>query len=329
MKVFVGIEIGADVLVTAVSPGKGVVARSEYELPSSDELRPGCFREAVVRALEKLDDRVPSCEAVGIAARPRDAALAASLLNGDEMDPTLPSCVSGAPVAFHGYEVEALHPVFGGGRDRAFLVMGRLSRLYGDAEVAERSLGIVDERGARRCVGFIETIDIMDPLRALHDSLGLFENIEEIQTYAGIVEDSGGAVFAPRYGQEDGYQGISVVGLRPEVRRPQVALAALEAVGAAVRYHAASLAGEGSVKELAVAGRAARDEFLLTVIAGMTGVTVVRAEARDTVAWGAAMRAAAARGESLPRPDRKRFSPKLPAARRDALYGRWFSLSQF
>ncbi len=326
MKTVVGIDIGEWVRVVAFTPQKGLTAHAKYELPRSEEDWANSAEDGLKRALEMLGDRLPPCEAVGVSVSPPGDLLDRIVTSTNTAHRALPF-VSGAPVTFAGSEVAALFAHFSPAPKRAWIVFGNRARFYCEDAESKTALEAVDEQGRKRRIVHVACPQIMEPIRVLLDRLGLFGDLNEIESHAGIVEDSAGVRFAPRRA-ESGYDGIAVHGLKPGVRRPQIARAALESVAAWIRYTAAERAGEGAVTELYAAGRDASNEPLLSVIADVTGFTLFRTETWGAVATGAALRAAQAAGIPLPRPERRRFTPRLSSTARDRLYARWLEVSE-
>lgn len=321
MKTFLGLEIGAHLRIVAFTPERGVIGRAEHSLPGADPARSEALLAAVGSAIARLGERLPPCAGGGIALSPPDENSIDLLSAAGIFRADLPF-LSSTPLLFAGIEAAALTILYSGGAGKAWLVLDDRPRFYAENGEFETVVETTDGKGATRRIGWRDCIEIMEPIRALRSRLGLFETLDEIEANARLGPDSAGVRFLPR--RESGrYDGVTITGLGPRIKRPQIARAALEAVASAIRREIAEATGEGALTELHVAGQYAHHELLVEIIADLTGLTVVRTETRDAVALAAALRAAAAADVGPPRLDRRRFNPTMPAARRDALYARW------
>jgi hypothetical protein len=321
VKTFLGIEIGAHLRIVAFSPERGVIGRAEHSLPGEDPARSEALLDAVKAAIARLGDRLPPCAGGGIAVSPPDENSIDLLATAGLFRAELPF-LSATPLFFAGVEAAALTILYGGGAGKAWFVLGDRPRFYAEKGDFETTFEAIDEKGATRRFGWRDCIEIMEPIRALRSRLGLFETLDEIEANARLGPDSAGVRFLPRR-ENDRYDGVTLTGIGPRIKRPQIARAALESVAAAIRREIAEASGEGALTELYVAGQYAHHELFIEIIADMTGLTVVRTETRDAIAVAAALRAAAAAGVDPTRLERRRFNPTMPAARRDALYARW------
>ncbi len=316
MKVYVGIAVNSRVEAVAWQPGKGVVARADRELPAREPSRSAAIVDAIQGALGSLPNRLPPCEAVGLALSPPDDVTRARFAGDQLVHLTFPFA-GGAPLAWSGWEPAALFPLYAPGAGRTWLILDDRARVYVEGADFGETLEAVDSGGNARRIAWAPCTEVLEPVRALLYRFGLFESLDELERTAAVVRDSAGVRMAPRG------DGLSIRGLTHGTRRPQVARAALESVGAAVRRHIADLAGEGAVTELSVAGGYTRGDMLVRLVADLTGMVIVRPRADEPLALGAALRAAQSTGETITPPERDRFNPSLPAALRDQLFARW------
>lgn len=316
MKTFVGIAVGSRVEVAAWVPSRGIVDRQERLLPAREPARSDAVLDAVAGALSALPARLPSVEAVGLALSPPDTTSRSRIAGSEMVDMTMPG-VGGAPLAWHGDEPGALFPLYTPGAGRSWLVLDDRARVYVEGGDFGETIEVVDAAGHARRIAWAPCTEALEPVRALLYRLGIFESLEELERTAAVVRDSAGVRVALRR------EGVGILGLAHGTRRPQVARAALEAVGAAARWRIADLAGEGAVTELCVVGRYAGGDLLPRLVADLTGMILVRPRLESPVAVGAALRAAAASGVPVERPERDRINPSLPAAARDRLFARW------
>lgn len=318
MKVYIGIAVHSQVEIVAWQSGRGFVDRVERELPAREPARNEAIPEAIQGALAALSPRIESCEAVGLALSPPDDATRARLA-GDELVHLVFPRIGGAPLAWWGWEPGALFPLYAPGSGRTWLMLDDRARVYVEGGDFGETLDVLDAGGLVRRIAWAPCTEILEPVRALLYRFGLFETMEELERTAAVVRDSAGVRLAPRA------DGVAIWGLAHGTRRPQVARAALEAVGAAARQHIADLAGEGAVTELCVVGGYG-GELLARIISDMTGMVLVRPRLLNAIAAGAALRAAQACEETVERPERDRFNPSLPAALRDQLFARWLEV---
>lgn len=316
MKVYVGIAVNSRVEVVAWQPGRGIVERSDRGLPAREPARSSAIVDAIQGALGALSTRLPPCEAVGLALSPPDDVTRARFAGDQVVHLTFPYA-GGAPLTWTGWEPSALFPLYAPGAGRTWLMLDDRARVYVEGADFGESLETVDGGGHVRRIAWAPCTEVLEPVRALLYRFGLFESIDELERTAAVVRDSAGVRLAPRA------DGTAILGLTRGTRRPQVARAALESVGAAIRCHIADLAGEGAVTELSVAGGYAHGDMLVRLVADMTGMVIVRPKVVESVAFGAALRAAQSAGEAIDHPERDRFNPSLPAALRDQLFARW------
>jgi len=326
VKTYVGIDLGEWLRITIISPTRGIIAHSKHELPGASEARSEKMMEVLTHALENLSARLPPCEGVGIAFSPPETEPRGIILPSNTIHPSLPY-ISGAPVLFSGPEVSALLPFFAPTPKRAWVIFGGRARIYYEEPESNATIRVIDEQNKTRFFAYKACPWIMEPIRVLLDRLGLFDSLSDVEQHAGIIEDSAGVIFAPQYSDNE-YKGITISELKPGTRRPQIARAAMESVGAWIRYTVAEMAGEGTVTELYAAGSDSSSDFLMRVISDVTGFTLERAEVRNAVACGAALRAAKLNGESIAIPEAKRFVPKRSISWRDQIYARWISASK-
>jgi glycerol kinase len=171
----------------------------------------------------------------------------------------------------------------------------------------------------------------------LRDGLGMITRADEIEALAASVPDSGGVFLVPAHTglgapHWDPYARGALLGMTRGTARAHIARATLEAIAfqsAEVLIAMESDSGK-PLRELRVDGGAAGNNLLLQFQADVLGVEVVRPRVTETTALGAAFLAGLAVGfwhdedelAMLWQADR-RFTPALPAARRDALMAGW------
>ncbi len=156
---------------------------------------------------------------------------------------------------------------------------------------------------------------------------------DEVEKLANRVANTGGVRVVPAF------SGLGAPWWRPEERgrivgltfasgRGELALAAVESIA----YQVADVVGavernlERPLEELHVDGGGSRNDRLLQLQADLTGCPVVRSEAIDAAAVGAALIAAAAMGwrDDAPTPAAGvRFEPRVDPSRRHELLERW------
>jgi glycerol kinase len=171
----------------------------------------------------------------------------------------------------------------------------------------------------------------------LKDQLGLLRAAEETEALAVGLADNGGVYLVPAfvglgapYWREDARGAI--VGLTPHSTRAHVARAALEAIAYQVRDVLDAMAAEAGspLVELAADGGMVENRFLVQFIADVARVVVRASTVPELSALGAALAGMLGTGvhsslEELGRLDlgARRYTPRLPAERADALHAEW------
>ncbi len=171
----------------------------------------------------------------------------------------------------------------------------------------------------------------------LRDNLGLIGSASDMDSLAGSVPDSGGAVIVPAFSglfaphwRADA-RGV-IAGLTGYVTKAHLARAALEAVAWQVREVVDAMAADAHLEmaELKVDGGMTVSAILPQLQADVLNVPVVRPEVVETTCLGAAYAAGLAVGfwpdlaalRANWRADRT-WQPALPEADRAAAYARW------
>ncbi|MGZ3272122.1 MAG: glycerol kinase GlpK [Caulobacteraceae bacterium] len=171
----------------------------------------------------------------------------------------------------------------------------------------------------------------------LRDNLGLIKTAPEVETLAKTVEDNGDVYIVPAFSGlyapywRDDARGI-VAGLTRYARAGHFARAALEAVAYQTCDVAHAMEADSGIRlsELRADGGMVANELLMQFQADMLDAPVVRPEVAETTALGAAYAAGLAVGvwngvEDLAAnwAAHKRWTPAMPADRREALYRSW------
>lgn len=171
----------------------------------------------------------------------------------------------------------------------------------------------------------------------LRDGLGLLRTAAESDRLARSVDSTLGTYLVPAFvglgaPYWDAEARGALLGLTRGVERAHVVRAALESLAYQTRDVVDAMAADAGtpLRELRVDGGAAANDFLLQFQADILGAPVVRPALVETTALGAAALAGLTVGfwdspralERARRVDR-RFTPRMPAARRDALYRGW------
>jgi glycerol kinase len=171
----------------------------------------------------------------------------------------------------------------------------------------------------------------------LRDGLGLFHSAGDVEALAAQVDDSGGVIFVPAL------TGLGAPHWRPEARgtilgitrgttKAHLARATLEGIALQIAdLSAAMTADRGApLTLLKVDGGAAQNNLLMQLQADLLGLPVVRPQTVETTALGAAMLAGLAVGfwrdlaeVRMSWREERRFTPQMPAARRQELLARW------
>jgi glycerol kinase len=171
----------------------------------------------------------------------------------------------------------------------------------------------------------------------LRDELGLIATSEESESLAASVPDSNGVYVVPAFvglgaPHWDPHARGAVLGLSRGANRAHLVRATLESIAYQSRDVIDAVEADSGVQldELRVDGGAAANDLLLQMQADILGRDVVRPAVTETTALGAAYLAGLATGfwkstEEVAanwREDR-RFSPQMPADRREELYAGW------
>ena len=171
----------------------------------------------------------------------------------------------------------------------------------------------------------------------LRDGLGIIRSSSDVEALALSVPDNGDVYLVPAFAglgapHWDQYARGAIVGLTRGTTAGHIARAALESIA----YQSADLldamqADAGTkLAELRVDGGAARNDLMMQFQSDLIGAPVVRPKITETTALGAAYHAGLAvgfwkNGEEIASQWRseRRFEPKMPTSRVDALRGRW------
>jgi glycerol kinase len=166
----------------------------------------------------------------------------------------------------------------------------------------------------------------------LRDGLGIIEEASETEQLAASLDDNDGVYFVPALTglgspHWDPYARGTLVGLTRGSGRAHLARAALEAMAYQTRDVVAAM--ERPLEELRADGGASVNSWLMQFQADVLGVPVVVAEIPETTAFGAALVAGVGAGLlTLDGAGRmggggRRFEPRMEAAERERLTGRW------
>jgi glycerol kinase len=171
----------------------------------------------------------------------------------------------------------------------------------------------------------------------LRDNLGLIKTAPEIEALAKTVEDNGDVYIVPAFSGlyapywRDDARGI-VAGLTRYARAGHFARAALEAVAYQTCdvAHAMETDSGIAITELRADGGMVANQLLMQFQADMLDVPVICPEVTETTALGAAYAAGLAVGVWRSTDElaanwaaHTRWTPAMPAERRDALYKSW------
>ncbi|HLA18555.1 MAG TPA: glycerol kinase GlpK [Dehalococcoidia bacterium] len=171
----------------------------------------------------------------------------------------------------------------------------------------------------------------------LRDELGIIATAAESEELAASVPDSNGVYLVPAFvglgaPHWDPHARGAIFGLSRGAGRAHITRAVLEAIALQSRDVIEAVEADSGVKldELRVDGGAAANDLLLQIQADVLGRDVVRPAVTETTALGAAYLAGLATGfwksaaevAANWRMDR-RFSPQMPAERREELYAGW------
>jgi glycerol kinase len=171
----------------------------------------------------------------------------------------------------------------------------------------------------------------------LRDGLGIIRTSPEVEALANSVPDNGGVYFVPAFvglgaPHWDSYARGAIFGLTRGSNAGHIARAALESIAYQVADLMDAVQTDTStpLKELRVDGGASANDALMQFQADILGVPVVRPAMAETTALGAAFLAGLGAGfwkdtqaiSEMPREER-RFEPRLPRSRADAMRQRW------
>jgi len=171
----------------------------------------------------------------------------------------------------------------------------------------------------------------------LRDELKIIASAEESQSLAASVPDSNGVYVVPAFvglgaPHWDPHARGAILGLTRGANRAHIVRATLEAIAFQTRDVIEAVERDSGIRlsELRVDGGAAANDLLLQIQADVLGRDVVRPALLETTALGAAYLAGLATGfwqdrAELSRNWRedRRFSPEMPADRREELYAGW------
>lgn len=171
----------------------------------------------------------------------------------------------------------------------------------------------------------------------LRDGLQLIASAEASEAIAAEVSDTNGVYLVPAFvglgaPYWDPYARGTIVGLTRGVGRSHLVRAALEAIAYQTRDVLEAMQQDASlhVPEMRVDGGAAANNLLLQFQADILGIPLVRTKVVETTARGAAYLAGLATGVWSSLEDiaaqwqgEARFTPRMPAERREALYAGW------
>jgi glycerol kinase len=171
----------------------------------------------------------------------------------------------------------------------------------------------------------------------LRDGLGFFKSSFEIEALANSVLDSGDVFIVPAFTglgapHWDPEARGSIFGLTRGTTRAHIARAALESIAfqSADVLEAMQKDSGKALKELRVDGGATANDLLMQFQADILGVPVVRPKVLETTALGAAYLAGLTVDLWKSRDEiaaqwqvERRFEPRMDAARREELMGRW------
>jgi glycerol kinase len=171
----------------------------------------------------------------------------------------------------------------------------------------------------------------------LRDNLGLIASAGEIEALAASVTDSAGCVFVPAFSGlfaphwRPDARGV-IAGLTAYVNKGHIARAALDAVAWHTREVVDAMAADAgqALSVLKADGGMTANALLMSIIADVLGVPVVRPKVLETTCLGAAYAAGLTVGfwpdpQTLRGQWREdgRWTPSLSSGERDAGYAKW------
>jgi len=171
----------------------------------------------------------------------------------------------------------------------------------------------------------------------LRDGLGIIDDVADAGKLAREVEDTMGVYFVPAFAglgapYLDSYARGSMFGITRGVTHQHIARAALESMAYQTRDFLDTMEDMSGVKveTLRVDGGAVKDDFVCQFQADILGIPVDRPVITETTVLGAAYLAGLAVDywETIEEMTAhwqldRRFEPKMPADRREALYAGW------
>jgi glycerol kinase len=171
----------------------------------------------------------------------------------------------------------------------------------------------------------------------LRDELQMIDSAADSETLAASVPDTGGVYLVPAFTglgapHWDMYARGLLVGLTRGTRKAHVVRAALEAMAYQTRdvIDRMAVASGVSVSTLRVDGGAAANDLAMQFQSDILQTPVQRPQMVETTAWGAACLAGLAVGYWRDQDEltacwhaEREFTPRMPAARSEALYGGW------
>jgi glycerol kinase len=171
----------------------------------------------------------------------------------------------------------------------------------------------------------------------LRDGLGLIRSSSEVEALAASVPDNGGVYLVPAFvglgaPHWDQYARGAILGLTRGSTAAHVARAAVESIAYQVADLLDAMQSDAGtpLPELRVDGGAARNDTLMQFQSDILGIPVVRPDATETTALGAAYLAGISVGfwrdlqeiASMPTPHR-RFEPQMKRSQAESLRQRW------
>jgi glycerol kinase len=172
----------------------------------------------------------------------------------------------------------------------------------------------------------------------LRDGLGLIASAAETEAIARSVPDTAGAYFVPAFvGLGAPYWDMdargAILGLTRGTKRAHLVRAALESIAYQTRdlVEAFESTAGRPIEELRVDGGATANDLLLEFQADVLGKPLIRPRNTESTALGAAFLAGLAVGfwessaevAELLKGGHRRFEPRMPEVRREALYAGW------
>jgi glycerol kinase len=174
----------------------------------------------------------------------------------------------------------------------------------------------------------------------LRDAMGIIATAPAVEALVKTARAYDGLYFVPAFTglgapYWDPEARGAILGLTRDMGKAEVAAAALDAVCYQTRDLLDAMARDMAaaritLRELKVDGGMVANDFFCQRLADLTGLTVARPRVTETTALGAALLAGKGAGLFRTRADiaalwalDRRFTPRMRAAERDALYGGW------